>query len=157
MSYRRIVVGTDGSPASLVAVSSAAVVAKASRAELIVLTAYRRPDQSLVEAIWEAGKVGGDTVPDEVQWRLTPGGTADQALEEGLAAAAAEGIDAQARAEEGAPADVLIEVAEREGADLIVVGSKGMHGAHRFLLGGVPDKVSHQAPCDLMIVCTSES
>lgn len=156
MSYQRILVGTDGSHSSLAAVSSAAAIAKASGAQLVVLTAYRHPDQSLVEAIWEAGRAGGADVPEEVQWRLTPGGTADQALEEARAAAAAEGIDAQTRADEGSPADVLIKVAEKEKADLLVVGSKGMHGALRFALGGVPDKISHQAPCDLMIVFTSE-
>jgi nucleotide-binding universal stress UspA family protein len=46
-------------------------------------------------------------------------------------------------------------VAETEGADLIVVGNKGMTGARRFLLGNVPNKVSHHAPCSVLIVRTS--
>ncbi len=54
----------------------------------------------------------------------------------------------------GDPATVLLDEAER-GYDLLVVGNKGMTGAARFLLGSVPNKVSHHAPCALLIVRTS--
>jgi nucleotide-binding universal stress UspA family protein len=56
--------------------------------------------------------------------------------------------------ERGEAAEVLINVAEREDADLIVVGNRGMTGPTRFLLGSVPNKVSHNAPCDVLIVKT---
>jgi nucleotide-binding universal stress UspA family protein len=56
---------------------------------------------------------------------------------------------------EGDPADAILDVAEEKGADLIVVGNKGMTGARRFLLGSVPNKVSHHAPCNVMIVRTT--
>ena len=56
--------------------------------------------------------------------------------------------------EGGSPADVLVEVTERVGADLLVVGSVGMSGPRRFMLGNVPNKVSHHAPSDLLIVKT---
>jgi nucleotide-binding universal stress UspA family protein len=52
------------------------------------------------------------------------------------------------------PADALLEVAEKTGATLIVVGNKGMHSARRFVLGNVPNKVSHQARCNVLIVAT---
>jgi nucleotide-binding universal stress UspA family protein len=55
----------------------------------------------------------------------------------------------------GDPADVLIDVAEETGADLIVVGNKGMTGAARFLLGSVPNKITHHAPCNVLVVRTS--
>jgi nucleotide-binding universal stress UspA family protein len=55
----------------------------------------------------------------------------------------------------GDPADMILEVAEREGVDLIVVGNKGMTGAKRFLLGSVPNQVSHHAPCNVLIVKTT--
>ena len=55
----------------------------------------------------------------------------------------------------GDPAEMLVETAEDTGADLIVVGSKGMASATRFVLGNVPNKVSHHAPCDVMIVHTA--
>ena len=58
-------------------------------------------------------------------------------------------------AREGDPADAILDVAEELGADLIVVGNKGMSGAKRFLLGSVPNKVSHHAPCSVLIVRTT--
>ncbi len=65
------------------------------------------------------------------------------------------GVEAESRPREGDPADALLDVAEEVGADLIVVGNKGMTGAKRFLLGSVPNKVSHHAPCGVYIVRTT--
>ena len=53
------------------------------------------------------------------------------------------------------PADAILDVAEEREADLIVVGNKGMTGAKRFLLGSVPNKVSHHAPCSVLIIRTT--
>ena len=58
------------------------------------------------------------------------------------------------REESGDAADALISVAEDTGADCIVVGSRGMSSATRFVLGSVPNRVSHHAPCDVLIVHT---
>ena len=55
----------------------------------------------------------------------------------------------------GDAADAILDVAEEQGSDLVVVGNKGMTGATRFLLGSVPNKVSHHAPCSVLIVRTS--
>ena len=63
---------------------------------------------------------------------------------------------AEARVVDGPPADVLVSEAENAGADLLVVGSVGMSGARRFLLGNVPNKVSHHAETDLLIVKTDK-
>lgn len=65
------------------------------------------------------------------------------------------GIDARTLTVEGPPADKILEVAEDEGVDLIIVGNKGMTGARRFLLGSVPNQVSHNAPCNVLIVKTT--
>ena len=65
------------------------------------------------------------------------------------------GVDVETHAREGDPADAILDVAEEENADLIVVGNKGMTGAKRFLLGSVPNKVSHHAPCSVMIIRTT--
>jgi len=64
-------------------------------------------------------------------------------------------IPADTRTVDGDPADKILEVAEDEGADLIVIGNKGMTGARRFLLGSVPNQVSHHAPCNVLIVKTT--
>jgi nucleotide-binding universal stress UspA family protein len=55
----------------------------------------------------------------------------------------------------GDAADAIVDVAEEQRCDLIVVGNKGMTGAKRFLLGSVPNKVSHHAPCSVLIVRTT--
>ena len=55
----------------------------------------------------------------------------------------------------GDPDDKILEVAETEAVDLIVVGNKGMTGAKRFLLGSVPNQISHHAPCNVLIVKTT--
>lgn len=54
----------------------------------------------------------------------------------------------------GEPGEKIAEVAGSGGYDLVVVGNKGMSGAFRFLMGVVPDRVSHLAPCDVLIVNT---
>jgi len=64
-------------------------------------------------------------------------------------------VNVNTYAREGDPADAILDVAEESGADLIIVGNKGMTGAKRFLLGSVPDKISHHAPCSVMIIRTS--
>jgi len=56
---------------------------------------------------------------------------------------------------EGDPADALLGLAAAEHADVVVVGNKGMTGAQRFLLGSVPNKISHQATCDVLVVHTT--
>lgn len=65
------------------------------------------------------------------------------------------GVAIKTQSVSGDPADMICEVAEREGVDLIVVGNKGMTGAKRFLLGSVPNQVSHHAPCNVLIVKTT--
>jgi nucleotide-binding universal stress UspA family protein len=65
------------------------------------------------------------------------------------------GVKVETFAREGDPADAILDVAEEQGADLIVVGNKGMTGAKRFLLGSVPNKVSHHAPCSVLIIRTT--
>ena len=64
------------------------------------------------------------------------------------------GVDVQTRLVHGDPADALVGLAAAERADVIVVGNKGMTGAARFLLGSVPNRVSHRAGCDVLIVHT---
>ena len=65
------------------------------------------------------------------------------------------GRDGHRYARQGDPADAILDVAEEQGADLMIVGNKGMTGAKRFLLGSVPNKVSHHAPCSVLIIRTT--
>ncbi len=62
------------------------------------------------------------------------------------------GLRASTRLETGQVADTIINVAKEEGTDLIVIGSRGLSGVKRFLLGSVSNSVSHHAPCPVLIV-----
>lgn len=75
-------------------------------------------------------------------------------LEAQVGTYAEEGVDIDVRVEGGHPVQVLIDVAERDGYDLLVVGNKGMRGIERLMLGSVPNKISHHLPCSLLIVQT---
>jgi nucleotide-binding universal stress UspA family protein/nitrite reductase/ring-hydroxylating ferredoxin subunit len=71
------------------------------------------------------------------------------------AARAAAGVaEVQTRTEEGDPADRLVESAREAGADLVVVGNKGMAGPRRYLLGSVPSRVAHLSPVDVLVAKT---
>ena len=78
-----------------------------------------------------------------------------EALRDAAEEAQDAGVPTETYARQGDPADAILDVAEERGSDLIVVGNKGMTGAKRFLLGSVPNKVSHHAPCSVLIIRTS--
>jgi nucleotide-binding universal stress UspA family protein len=94
-------------------------------------------------------------VPADLQWMVNPREDVDATLRDAAELAQEAGIESEIYARQGDPADAILDVAEERGADLIVVGNKGMTGAKRFLLGSVPNKVSHHAPCSVLIVRTS--
>ena len=146
MGYRNVVVGTDGSETASAAVRHAAQLAKAFDARLTVVTAYVQTPG--------AGADAAD-VPDELRWMVTDVVGAEERAGAGKSVATEVGLtDVRTRVGKGDPAEMLIEAAEDTGGDLIVVGSKGMASASRFVLGSVPNKVSHHAPCDVIIVHT---
>jgi nucleotide-binding universal stress UspA family protein len=146
--FTRIVVGTDGSETAGEAVSQAIDLAKLSGATLSIVSAYapvskKRSAGEQLEA------------PPDVQYELGPREDINLVLDSAAATAKKEGIEAQTHPVEGDPAEAILTVAEQTKADLIVVGNKGMAGARRFLLGSVPNKVSHHAPCSVIIVRTT--
>jgi nucleotide-binding universal stress UspA family protein len=93
--------------------------------------------------------------PEDLQWAISPREDVDLALDAAATPAREAGIDVNVYSRQGDPADAILDVAEERGADLIVVGNKGMTGAKRFLLGSVPNKVSHHAPCSVLIIRTT--
>ena len=74
-------------------------------------------------------------VPDDLQWMVNPREDVSATLAEAAKALEEQGVRVETHAREGDPADAILDVAEEQGADLIVVGNKGMTGAKRFLLG----------------------
>ncbi|WP_027007769.1 universal stress protein [Conexibacter woesei] len=146
--YRQIVVGTDGSETAAKAVGQAAELAASVGATLLVVSAFEPVSGSRLRE--EAAQV-----PDDVRWMVNPREDVDATLSRAAELAAEKGADSKTFARQGDPADAILDVAEEQGADLIVVGNKGMTGAKRFLLGSVPNKVSHHAPCSVLIVRTT--
>ena len=148
MSYRSVLVGTDGSESAERAVEHAAGLAKAFGARLTILPAFApHAPHDVQRAQAEA--------PADLQWMLTDASQAEDKAGSGRALAARLGVkEVRTRVFRGDPAEALIDTADDVGADLIVVGSKGMTGTGRFLLGSVPNRVSHHSPCDLLIVHT---
>jgi nucleotide-binding universal stress UspA family protein len=94
-------------------------------------------------------------VPADLQWMVNPREEVDATLADAAERVAESGVEPRTYAREGDPADAILDVAEELGSDLIVVGNKGMTGAKRFLLGSVPNKVTHHAPCSVMIIRTT--
>jgi nucleotide-binding universal stress UspA family protein len=146
--FGRIVVGTDGSETAKEAVRQAIDLAKRVDASLDVVSAYEPVPQSRL-------REERQQVPQDLEHTVTPREDVDATLAEAAKEIEGSGVEAKTFARQGDPADAIIDVAEEEGADLIIVGNKGMTGAKRFLLGSVPNKVSHHAPCSVLIVRTT--
>ena len=146
---KSIVVGTDGSDTAGQAVRQAVDLAtRRSAATLELVSAYEPvPAQRLREERRET--------PEDLQWAISPREDVDVTLEAAAQVARIAGVSVNIYPRRGDPADAILDVAEEREADLIVVGNKGMTGAKRFLLGSVPNKVSHHAPCSVLIIRTT--
>jgi len=146
--FNRIVVGTDGSETATEAVRTAIELAKLSDAKLEIVSAYEPiPQQRLKD---EAEGISGD-----VSYAVNPREDVQFILDKAAAEAKKEKVDVVTHPLEGDPADAILDVAEENNADLVLVGNKGMTGAKRFLLGSVPNKISHHASCDVWIAKTT--
>ena len=142
-----MVVGTDGSDTAREAVRQAAELAGRIGAKVHLVSAY----EPVPEARLRDEREGA---PGDVEWMINPREDVSSTLEDAAQGIRDGGVVVEVHAREGDPADAILDVAEEQGADLIVVGNKGMTGAKRFLLGSVPNKVSHHAPCSVMIIRT---
>jgi nucleotide-binding universal stress UspA family protein len=146
--FKSIVVGTDGSETAKGAVRQSGELARALGAQLHVVSAYHPASGARIQS-------GGAWVPERAEWTISRDVEVESVLGEAAGSLRATGTDVETHARTGDPAGAIIDVAEEQSADLIVVGSKGMQGTRRFLLGSVPDKISHHAPCCVMIIRTS--
>ena len=146
--FGSIVVGTDGSETAGEAVRQATDLAKAVGAQVHVVSAFEPVgNQRLREERTQ--------VPDDMQWMVNQREDVEATLRTAAERIEEAGVQAETYARQGDPADAILDVAEEQNADLIIVGNKGMTGAKRFLLGSVPNKVSHHAPCSVLIIRTT--
>jgi nucleotide-binding universal stress UspA family protein len=149
MGYRTVLAGTDGSASSFRAVSAAASLAAATGATLVLACAYLPMRES--ERSAAAGRLG------DLAYKVSGSTPADDALRAAREHAMASGApQVVLEAGEGDAADVLIALARRHRADLLVVGNRGLNSLAGRLLGSVPSNVSHRAPCDVLIVHTTD-
>ncbi len=147
--FASIVVGTDGSDTATTAVRHAIDLAAQLGARLQIVSAYEPvADQRLRSERLEA--------PQDAQWMVNPREDVLEVLQQAQSDAESAGLKpVETFARQGDAADAILDVAEEQRSDLIVVGNRGMTGAKRFLLGSVPNKVSHHAPCSVLIVRTT--
>ena len=139
-----IAVGTDGSETAKRAVDFAMDMAERFSARLVLASAYRPVSETKLTK-------ARDEAPADVQWSVNPNQEVEQILRDAEEVARERGLDFASEARTGDPADVLVSIAEDAGADVLVVGNKGMQ---RRMLGSVPNTISHKAPCSVVIVKT---
>lgn len=144
--FSTVAVGTDGSDTASSALAVAFELAERFGAKLVVLTAYAgQPRPSAAMRLPASAAVDGD-------WASNAAEQAERILAAAEESARARGIGCSSAMGEGDPGDVLVRLAEQHGADLLVVGNKGMH---RRLLGSVPNTVTHNASCSVFVVKTT--
>jgi nucleotide-binding universal stress UspA family protein len=146
--FTRIVVGTDGSDTAEEAVRQAIDLAKLTGATLSVVSAFQPVSKRRIHDEQEG-------VPADIAHEIGPREDVILVLDAAAAKARAAGIEVRTHPVQADPAEAILNVAEEVKADLIVVGNKGMTGARRYLLGSVPNNVSHHAPCSVIIVRTT--
>jgi nucleotide-binding universal stress UspA family protein len=146
--FGSIVVGTDGSETADEAVRQATELAKLTGDSVDLVSAYEPvSNQRLREEKRE--------VPEDIQWAVNEREDVDATLNDAAEKLRGAGVEVNTFARQGDPADAILDVAEERNAGLIIVGNKGMTGAKRFLLGSVPNKISHHAPCSVLIIRTT--
>ena len=137
-----VAAGTDGSATAGEAVRVAAEIARRFDAELVLVSAFKDSE----------GPLDRKGVDVEVEWTFSASARVREHLRRTAEDLKREGISCRTLADRGDPADVLVRLASECDADLLVIGSKGMQ---RRVLGSVPNTVTHNAPCSVLVVKTT--
>jgi nucleotide-binding universal stress UspA family protein len=140
-----VAVGTDGSGTAEKAVRSAIDLADRFSARIVFISAYSPVGE---------GRLRHEKrdAPDDVQWAINPEEDVDATLRECEELADERGLRWASEAAQGDPADVLVRLADKHEADVLVIGNRGMH---RRVLGSVPNSVTHKANCTVFLVKTT--
>lgn len=133
-----VAVGTDGSETASEAVKQAAELARRFDAKLVLLSAFKNEPPP--------------TGTDEAQWAYSPAAQLREILARTETEMNEQGIECTTMVDEGDPGDVLVRLAGDCGADVLVIGNKGMQ---RRVLGSVPKSVAHNADCSVFVVKTT--
>jgi nucleotide-binding universal stress UspA family protein len=133
-----VAVGTDGSETASEAVNQAAEIARRFDAKLVLLSAFKNEPPP--------------TGTDEAQWAYSPAAQLREILARTETELNERGIECTTMVDEGDPGDVLVRLADDCGADVLVIGNRGMQ---RRVLGSVPKSVAHNAGCSVFVVKTT--
>jgi nucleotide-binding universal stress UspA family protein len=148
--FQSIIVGTDGSDGASRAVRAAAALGTPGETRLHIVCVAKPPKMQALAAAENVPTAAFGTWEDAAKDGL------ETVLERAASLGRDAGLEVETHTGYGNPAEVLCDLAERVHADVIVVGNHGMQGPRRFVLGSVPNHVSHHAPCGVFIVETSE-
>jgi nucleotide-binding universal stress UspA family protein len=140
-----VAVGTDGTDTATKAVDFAIDLAQKYGARLVVISSYKPVSETRLKSEQK-------DAPEDIQWSINPTEDVDAILSDVEEKAQEAGLGVTTVAGDGEPADVLVDYAEKEGADILVVGNKGMQ---RRILGSVPNSVAHKATCTVVVVKTT--
>lgn len=141
--YSTIVVGTDGSKSSMLAVERAAELAAAFDATLIIGCAYYESKEEASKTLRQDSVTVLGTDP------------AQENLDKAATYATSIGVTSiETAIRPGAPVEALMAIVNENNADLLVVGNRGINSLTGRLLGSVPADVARQSDCDVMIVHT---
>jgi nucleotide-binding universal stress UspA family protein len=135
----KIAVGIDGSPTASKALDMAVEMARGLGAEIVLLSAYD-------------GAAASESGEDELEWATNPTARVQHSVEQARDRLSRSGLNVSLLSDEGDAGDVLVRLAGECGADIVVVGNKGMQ---RRVLGSVPNTVAHKAPCSVLVVKTT--
>lgn len=148
--YKQIVVGTDGSSGANMAVDAAIELARLTGAVLHVVNAFKVSSAYHLAAATEVG-IPVDAIAQSNEVLRAQG---QRICDDAVQRADSAGVKAEGHCVGGDAADALLKVAEDAQCDLLVVGNRGMAGVRRFVLGSVPNRLSHHCPSSLLIVDT---
>jgi nucleotide-binding universal stress UspA family protein len=140
-----IAVGTDGSKTAGKAMEAAFDLAERFGAKLVVLSAFDGRGAPAAPRLSGAASA-------HPEWASNAAEQVERILAMAEEAAAARSIECSSAMGEGDPGEVLVRLAEQHGADVLVVGNKGME---RRVLGSVPNTVTHKANCSVLVVKTT--
>ena len=140
-NYNTVVVGTDGSKSSMLAVERAAELAAAFDATLVIGCAYYESEADVSTALrQDSNTILGDE-------------TARENLAKAAEHASATGVkDVQTTVRPGTPVEALMSIVNDYSAELLVVGNRGINSLTGRLLGSVPADVARQSDCDVEVL-----
>lgn len=149
----KFLIAIDGSQVSQKAVEKALSLAVPTQAQVVLLTVVEPISSYAPQLMMPTGDwVGWQGTTPDIEMEKTIMAAGRSLLEKNESICQAAGIECQTRLEIGSPRDTICLIAAQEGADFLVMGSRGLGNVERMMLGSVSDYVAHHSPCPIIIV-----